>query len=153
MVDVGDKALDFTAPTDTGEVSLAGLKGQTVVLYFYPKDNTTACTLQGKDFSALKADFAKAGAVVVGVSKDSAKSHANFRKKQGLTIDLASDAEGDLCERYGVWGEKVLYGRQYMGLIRTTFLIDKAGVVRRVWRNVRTPGHAAEVLEAVKTLG
>jgi len=149
----GDQAPDFDLPTDTGRVRLADLKGRTVVLYFYPKDDTTGCTTEAKDFSALKADFEKAGATVVGVSKDTIAAHAKFRAKYGLTVELGSDKDSDVIERYGAWVQKKLYGREYMGIDRSTWLIDGEGVLRRVWRKVKTPGHADEVLKAVRELG
>ena len=148
----GDKAPDFDLPTDSGRVSLAALKGKPVVLYFYPKDDTPGCTNEAKDFSALAADFAKAGATVVGVSKDSVARHAKFRAKYDLKVELGSDADSDVIERYGAWVEKKLYGREYMGIDRSTWLIDGEGVIRRVWRKVKVPGHAAEVLAAVRAL-
>lgn len=149
----GDQAPDFDLPTDTGRVRLADLKGRTVVLYFYPKDDTTGCTTEAKDFSALKADFEKAGATVVGVSKDTIAAHAKFRAKYGLTVELGSDKDSDVIERYGAWVAKKLYGREYMGIDRSTWLIDGEGVLRRVWRKVKTPGHADEVLKAVREMG
>ncbi|MCE3290977.1 MAG: peroxiredoxin [Caulobacter sp.] len=133
----GDKAPDFDLPSDSGRVSLAALKGKTVVLYFYPKDDTPGCTNEAKDFSALAAEFAKAGATVVGVSKDTAAKHGKFRAKHDLKVELGSDAESDVIERYGAWVEKKLYGREYMGIDRSTWLIDGDGVIRRVWRKVR----------------
>ena len=151
-IKAGDKAPDFDMPTDTGRVSLAGLKGKTVVLYFYPKDDTTGCTAEAQAFTAQADDFAKAGAVIVGVSKDSVKRHANFRNKYDLKVELGSDEAGEVLERYGVWIEKSMYGRKYMGIERATFLIDGTGVVRQVWHKVKVPGHAAEVLKAVKSL-
>ncbi|OJU12309.1 MAG: peroxiredoxin, partial [Caulobacterales bacterium 68-7] len=132
----GDKAPDFDLETDTGRVSLAALKGKNVVLYFYPKDDTTGCTNEAIAFSALKPAFEAAGAVVIGVSKDTAKKHGKFRAKYDLTVELGADPEGGVVEAYGVWGEKVLYGRTYMGIERATFLIDGAGVIRRTWRKV-----------------
>jgi peroxiredoxin Q/BCP len=148
----GDKAPDFDLPTDSGRVSLAALRGGKVVLYFYPKDDTPGCTNEAKDFSALSAEFAKAGAVVVGVSKDSVARHAKFRGKYDLKVELGSDADSDVIERYGAWVEKKLYGREYMGIDRSTWLIDGEGVIRRVWRKVKVGGHAAEVLAAVQAL-
>jgi len=148
----GDRAPDFDMPGDTGPVSLAALKGKTVVLYFYPKDDTSGCTAEAQGFTAAAADFAAAGAVVVGVSKDTAAKHAKFRAKYDLAPLLGSDAEGDVVERYGAWVEKSMYGRKYMGIDRSTFLIDKTGVVRRIWRKVKVPGHVAEVLAAAKSL-
>ncbi|HTX51079.1 MAG TPA: peroxiredoxin [Caulobacteraceae bacterium] len=148
----GDKAPDFDLPTDNGHVALKDLKGKAVVLYFYPKDDTSGCTAEAQGFTAAAADFAKAGAVVVGVSKDSAASHGKFRTKYGLEVVLGSAKDNDTVERYGAWVEKSLYGRKYMGIDRSTFLIDKGGVIRRIWRKVKVPGHVAEVLTAVKTL-
>ena len=148
----GDKAPDFDLPTDSGRVSLAALKGETVVLYFYPKDDTPGCTTQGKDFSALSAEFAKAGATVVGVSKDTAAKHGKFRAKHGLTVELGSDADSDVIEHYGSWVEKSLYGRHYMGIDRSTFLIDQAGVIRQIWRKVKVKGHVEAVLAAAQAL-
>ncbi len=149
----GDKAPDFTLPSDEGgDVSLSGLSGRKVVLYFYPKDDTTGCTNEAKAFTAAATEFEKAGAVVVGVSKDTVKSHAKFRGKYGLAVRLGSDVDGAMIERYGVWVEKSMYGRKYMGIERATYLIDAAGTVRRVWRKVSVPGHAEEVLAAARAL-
>ncbi|MDG2522312.1 peroxiredoxin [Caulobacter segnis] len=149
---VGDRAPDFDLETDTGRISLSGLKGKTVVLYFYPKDDTPGCTTEALDFSAARDDFAKAGAVVVGVSKDTAKKHGKFRAKHDLTVELGADPEGGMVESYGVWIEKTLYGRQYMGIDRATFVIDGEGVIRHIWRKVKVSGHAAQVLEVVRAL-
>jgi peroxiredoxin Q/BCP len=151
-IKAGDKAPDFDMPTDNGRVSLSALKGKTVVLYFYPKDDTTGCTAEAQAFTAAADDFAKAGAVIVGVSKDSVKRHANFRSKYDLKVELGSDEAGEVLERYGVWIEKSMYGRKYMGIERATFLIDGTGVVRQVWHKVKVPGHAAEVLKAAQAL-
>ena len=123
-----------------------------MVLYFYPKDDTSGCTLEAQNFTAAAANFAAAGAVVVGVSKDSPKSHGKFRSKYNLDVVLGSDETGELLERYGVWVQKSMYGRSYMGIERATFLIDRDGVVRRVWRKVKVPGHAQEVLSAARSL-
>jgi peroxiredoxin Q/BCP len=152
MLEAGERAPDFDLETDTGRVRLADLKGRKVVLYFYPKDDTSGCTAQGVGFSEAIDDFAKAGAVVVGVSKDTARSHGRFRAKHGLKVELGSDPAAEVIERYGVWVEKSLYGRKYMGIERATFLIDGDGVVRRVWRKVKVPGHVTQVLEAVRSL-
>lgn len=152
MLNPGDKAPDFDLPTDTGRVSLAALKGKNVVLYFYPKDDTTGCTSQALQFSAEVEEFAKAGAVVIGVSKDSAASHGKFRKKHDLTVELGSDTLGETVEAYGSWVEKSMYGRKYMGIDRSTFLIDREGVVREIWRKVKVPGHVKAVLKAAQTL-
>ena len=148
----GDPAPDFDLPGDDGRVSLGTLKGKTVVLYFYPKDDTSGCTAEAQGFTAAADDFARAGAVVVGVSKDSAASHAKFRAKYGLKVRLGSAKDDDMVERYGAWIEKSMYGRKYMGIDRSTWLIDKAGVIRRVWRKVKVPGHVAEVLAEAKAL-
>jgi peroxiredoxin Q/BCP len=152
MLNEGDKAPDFDLPTDTGRVSLAALAGKAVVLFFYPKDDTPGCTTESVGFSQAKADFEAAGAVVVGVSKDTAAKHGKFRAKHGLTVELGSDADSDVIERYGAWVEKKLYGREYMGIDRSTFLIDGEGVIRRVWRKVKVPGHVQQVLEAAQAL-
>ncbi len=149
----GDPAPDFDMPTDGGgAVSLASLKGKAVVLYFYPKDDTSGCTNEAKGFTEAAGDFAKAGAVVVGVSKDSVKSHDKFKAKYDLNVILGSDPEGAVLEAYGVWVKKSMYGREYMGIERATFLIGPDGKIARVWRKVRVPGHGAEVLAAAKGL-
>jgi peroxiredoxin Q/BCP len=152
-VDVGDKAPDFTMQTDgNGTVALATLRGKPVVLYFYPKDDTSGCTAQACGFRDSFPDYGKTGAVVIGVSRDSVASHDKFKKKHQLPFILASDAAGEVTERYGVWVEKSMYGRKYMGIERCTFLIDKDGVVRQIWHKVKVPGHIAEVLKAVEAL-
>ncbi len=152
-VEVGDKAPDFTLPADNGgKASLKALKGKPVVLYFYPKDDTSGCTAEACAFRDALPDFSKAKAAIIGISRDSVSSHDKFRKKHGLTFPLASDEDGKVCEAYGVWVEKSMYGRKYMGIERATFLIDGKGVVRNVWRKVKVPGHAKEVLEAVASL-
>lgn len=148
---VGKKAPDFSLPRDGGgEVTLSALSPRKVVLYFYPKDDTTGCTVEALDFTARRKDFEAAGAVVVGVSKDTASKHDKFITKHSLDVILASDAEGDVCERYGVWVEKSMYGRKYMGIERATFLIGADGKVLREWRRVKVAGHADEVLEAAR---
>lgn len=144
-------AFDMTA-SDGGQITLAGLKGQNVVLYFYPKADTPGCTSEGQDFTALAAEFTAANAVVIGVSRDTVKKLERFKAKYDFNLVLASDEAGAVTEAWGVWGEKTLYGRTYMGIERASFLIDADGVVRRVWRKVKVKGHAAEVLEAVQTL-
>lgn len=149
-VEAGEKAPDFTAPTDGGgELSLSDLKGQKVVLYFYPKDSTPGCTTEANDFKAAYKAFKDAGAEIVGVSKDSVKRHDNFKEKQGLPFPLVSDADSDICERYGVWTEKKMYGKTFMGIERSTFLIGEDGKVEKVWRKVKVKDHAREVLDAV----
>lgn len=146
----GQTAPDFTLPRDGGgEITLSSLRPAKVVLYFYPKDDTSGCTKEAQGFTERKAEFEAAGAVVVGVSKDTAEKHDKFIAKYALDVILASDAEGDVCERYGVWAEKSMYGKSYMGIERSTFLIGGDGTVLREWRKVKVPGHVDEVLEAV----
>jgi len=153
LVSVGEKAPDFELPRDGGgTLSLRDFAGKTLVLFFYPKDNTSGCTKEAIAFTGLERDFAKIGSVVVGASKDTVAKHDKFRDKHGLTIPLLSDSEGDLCERFGVWVEKKMYGKTYMGIERSTFLIDGQGVIRHIWRKVKVPGHAEEVLDMAKTL-
>jgi peroxiredoxin Q/BCP len=148
---IGDKAPDFSLPADGGKtLSLADLAGKLVVLYLYPKDDTPGCTSEAKGFSEAAADFAAAGAVVIGLSKDSVKSHDKFKAKYDLKLDLMSDPEGALVEKLGAWVEKSMYGRTYMGIDRSTFLIGKDGTLLSIWRKVKVTGHVAEVLKAVK---
>jgi peroxiredoxin Q/BCP len=135
--------------TDGTTKSLASYQGQALVLYFYPKDDTSGCTKEAQEFTALAADFAMAGATVIGVSKDSAKSHAKFIGKYDLAVQLASDETGAVCEAFGTWVEKSMYGKSYMGIERSTFLIAPDGKIERIWRKVKVPGHAAAVLQAV----
>ena len=152
-VEPGQKAPDFTLPTDgNGSVTLSKLAGQKVVLYFYPKDDTSGCTAEACGFRDAFPNYSGTGAVVIGVSKDSVASHDKFKKKYNLPFILASDAGGEVCERYGTWVEKSMYGRKYMGIDRATFLIDGVGTVHGVWRKVRVPGHMAEVLKATQDL-
>ena len=149
----GDRAPDFDLPADGGgRVKLADLKGKTVVLSVYPKDDTSGCTSEAKAFSEMKAQFEQTGATVLGVSKDSPLSHDKFKAKHDLTIPLASDEGGGMLERYGVWVEKSMYGRTYMGIDRATFLIGPDGVLRQVWRKVKVAGHVDAVLKAVRAL-
>ena len=153
MPDVGEKAPKFSMPTDGGEeVSLEALKGTSFVLYFYPKDNTPGCTTEAIEFSEKLTEFDKLGVKVIGVSKDSLKKHANFREKHALKVILAADEDGATCEAFGVWVMKKNYGREYMGIERSTFLIDGAGVIRNAWRKVRVKGHVDAVLESAKAL-
>jgi thioredoxin-dependent peroxiredoxin len=152
-VEVGDKAPDFTLPADGGgTVSLKALKGKPVVLYFYPKDDTSGCTAEACAFRDARPDFSKVKAEIVGVSRDSVASHDAFKQKFDLPFPLASDQDGKVCRAYGVWVEKSMYGRKYMSIERATFLIDANGVVRKMWRKVKVPGHAAEVLKAAASL-
>ncbi len=149
----GDKAPAFKLATDgSGEVSLAGMKGKPFVLYFYPKDNTTGCTREAIDFNRLARKFQELGVDIIGVSKDSTTSHERFKDKHGLKLTLASDSETKMAQDYGVWIEKTLYGRKSMGMERSTFLIDKAGKIRTVWRKVKVDGHAEAVLAAAREL-
>lgn len=153
MVEDGKKAPDFELSDAAGEtVRLSRLKGSPVVVYFYPKDDTPGCTTEGKDFSCLAEDFKKAGVEVLGISPDSPESHRKFRDKHDLAIRLLADEEHKAAEAYGVWVEKSMYGRKFMGIERSTFLIDGAGKVAQSWRKVRVPGHAEAVLEAVRAL-
>ncbi len=149
----GKSAPDFTLPRDGGEtVTLSDLKPKTVVLYFYPKDDTSGCTKEAQGFTEARADFEVAGAVVLGVSKDSVAKHDKFVAKYDLDVALLSDEEGEVCNAYGVWVEKSMYGKTYMGIERSTFLIDGSGKVVKEWRKVRVPGHVEAVLEAVCAL-
>jgi peroxiredoxin Q/BCP len=153
MISPGEMAPDFTLPaTGGGSLTLSALRPSKVVLFFYPKDNTPACTLEARDFSAFAPDFARAGARVLGISKDSAKVHEGFCARQDLTIPLLSDKDSAVCEAYGAWGEKKLYGKTYQGILRMTYLIGGDGIVVKVWPQVSAKGHAAEVLAAVQGL-
>ena len=150
---VGDKAPSFTMKTDgSGKVSLASLKGKNIVLYFYPKDDTSGCTAEACGFRDDQSAFNKLDAVVIGVSRDSVASHDKFKKKYDLTFQLGSDDTGKVTEDYGVWVEKSMYGKKYMGIERSTFLIDGKGVIRALWRKVKVPGHVDEVKQAIKAL-
>ncbi|WP_296600318.1 peroxiredoxin [Phenylobacterium sp.] len=153
MADVieGAVAPDFDLETADGRVKLADFAGKAVVLYFYPKDDTAGCTREAQDFTALAGEFKKAGVAVIGVSKDTVAKHRKFAAKYDLAIPLGSDPEGDVIARYGSWVEKTLYGRQYMGIDRSTFLI-KDGKLAKIWRKVKVPGHAQQVLDAAKAL-
>jgi peroxiredoxin Q/BCP len=149
----GDRAPTFKLLTDdSGEISTTSLKGRPYVLYFYPKDDTSGCTKEAIEFSAAKKKFDAAGVTVIGVSKDSINSHQKFRTKHKLKISLASDPEIATATAYGVWGEKSMYGRKYMGMERATFLVDAKGVIRQVWRKVKVPGHVEAVLAAAREL-
>jgi peroxiredoxin Q/BCP len=149
----GDLAPDFDLPADGGgRLSLAGFKGKPLVVYFYPKDDTTGCTNEAKAFTEAAGAFAKAGVAVAGISKDSVARHERFKAKYNLTIPLGADVDGTMVEAYGVWIEKVLYGRKYMGIDRSTFLIGADGKIVRIWRKVKVPGHVAEVLAAAQAL-
>jgi peroxiredoxin Q/BCP len=153
MPEIGKKAPAFTMPTDGGgKISLKDLKGQKVVLYFYPKDDTPGCTKEACGFRDALPDFTKVDAVIIGVSKDTVAKHDKFKDKYDLPFTLASDEDGKVCEAYGTWVEKNMYGRKYMGIERSTFLIDEQGVLRGEWRKVKVKGHVEEVLEAAQAL-
>ncbi|MFC1694604.1 peroxiredoxin [Pseudomonadota bacterium] len=153
MVKTGKKVANFSLPaTGEKELSLADFKGKNLVIYFYPKDSTPGCTLEGQNFRDRYADFKKAGTEILGVSRDSIKAHENFKAKQGFPFDLLSDADEKLCKQFDVIHEKNMYGRKVMGIVRSTFLIDGTGVLQREWRKVRVKGHVDEVLEAVNSL-
>lgn len=153
MITVGQTAPDFTLPRDGGAtVSLSALRGQKVVLYFYPKDDTSGCTIEALDFTAQAPAFHAAETVVIGISKDSVKSHDKFRAKHDLSVILASDEAGTVCEDYGVWLEKSMYGKTYMGIERTTVLIDALGQVAQVWNKVKVKGHVEAVLTAAQSV-
>ncbi len=153
MPEISDTAPDFTLPRDGGgEVTLSSLRGQAVVLFFYPRDDTPGCTKESIGFSGALQEFAQAGAAVFGISKDTVAKHDRFVAKHELTTPLLSDAEGTVCEDYGVWVEKKMYGRTSMGIQRSTFLIDAEGKIAQVWRKVKVDGHVDAVLDAVKAL-
>jgi thioredoxin-dependent peroxiredoxin len=153
VLNEGDKAPNASFAKPGGETaSVADYAGKKLVLYFYPKDDTSGCTKEGQEFSALVGDFAKAGAAVVGMSRDTVKSHDKFIAKYDLKVELGSDEGGEVCEAFGVWVEKSMYGKKYMGIERSTFLIGADGKIARIWRKVKVPGHATEVLEATKAL-
>jgi thioredoxin-dependent peroxiredoxin len=153
MVEQGERVPDVRLEGADGEtLSPTDFKGNKLVLYFYPKDDTSGCTREAQDFSALAAEFEQAGSWILGVSKDSPKSHARFAEKYDLKVRLATDADGSVCEAFGTWVEKSMYGRKYMGIDRATFLIDRDGTIARIWRKVKVPGHAEEVLKAAQEL-
>lgn len=150
-LNIGDTAPDFTLPADGDrDVSLSDFKDKTVVVYFYPRDDTPGCTKQAIGFTERLGDFEAAGAVVIGISKDTVTKHDKFRDKHGLKVILASDADGDVTERFGVWVEKKMYGKTYMGIERSTFVINPDGTLKAIWRKVKVPGHVDAVLDAVK---
>ena len=153
MLKEGDTAPDFTLSRDGGSsIALAAFRGKPVIVYFYPKDDTSGCTMQAIGFSENAGEFKAAGAEIIGISPDSVKSHDKFRDKHGLAIILGADEEKSAITAYGVWAEKKMYGKAYMGVDRSTFLIDKHGKLARIWRGVKVPGHVEEVLKAVKAL-
>jgi thioredoxin-dependent peroxiredoxin len=153
MLSEGDPVPDVKLEGMEGKpVSPADFKGNKLVLYFYPKDDTSGCTKEAQDFSALADEFAKDGTWILGVSKDNAAKHRKFVDKYELKVPLATDADGSACEAFGTWVEKSMYGRKYMGIERATFLVDRDGIVKRIWRKVSVPGHAEEVLAAAREL-
>ena len=152
-VTINKKVPDFSAPATGGDFKLSALAGKTLVLYFYPKDNTPGCTTEAQQFSALNQDFTKANAVIIGVSRDSLKSHDNFITKQAIPYCLISDPDEKVCELFGVMKLKNMYGKQVRGIERSTFVIDAQGKLVHEWRGVKVPGHAAEVLAFVQSLG
>ena len=150
---IGDKAPDFTLPTDgNGTVALKAQRGKSVIVYFYPKDDTSGCTKEACGFRDAMPDFSKIDATIIGISKDSVRAHDKFKQKYALPFTLASDESGEVCEKYGVWVQKSMYGRKYMGIERTTVLIDDKGVIRGLWPKVKIDGHVGEVLAAAKAL-
>lgn len=152
-VDVGSEAPDFTLPSDQGEmIQLKKLRGKTVVLYFYPKDDTPGCTREACSFRDAQAEMKKLGAVVLGISADDIASHQKFRTKYGLNFPLLADVDHGVAEAYGAWREKTRFGKKTMGIQRSTFLIDKDGIVRKVWKNVQVDGHDQQVLQAIREL-
>jgi peroxiredoxin Q/BCP len=153
MLSEGDPVPDVQLEGMDGQrISPVDFRGQKLVIYFYPKDDTSGCTREAQDFTELAEEFEKAGAWILGVSKDDAKKHRKFIEKYDLKVPLASDPDGSVCEAFGTWIQKSMYGRKYMGIERATFLIDGDGLVQRIWRGVKVPGHAAEVLEAARAL-
>ena len=153
MISEGKKAPDFSLPADGGEkIKLSALKGSPVIVYFYPKDDTPGCTKEAIAFTELQADFQKLGATIIGISPDSAAKHDKFIAKHNLGIRLAADEETKVAEKYGVWVEKSMYGKKYMGVERSTFLIGADGKIAKIWNKVKVPGHAQAVLDALKEL-
>ena len=154
ILDIGSTPPDFTLPRDGGgTITLSGMRGKPVILYFYPKDDTSGCTQEAIEFSGLRPQFQKLGATVIGMSPDPVKKHDKFKTKHDLKVDLVADEDKAIIEAYGLWVEKSMYGRKYMGVERTTYLINSAGKIAKIWNKVKVPGHAAEVLEATKALG
>jgi thioredoxin-dependent peroxiredoxin len=152
MINEGDRAPALSVTSSDGSTVDLSSPGQPLVLYFYPKDDTSGCTREAQDFTALAEQFKDAGTWILGVSKDDSRKHRKFIDKYDLKVPLATDPDGSVCEAFGTWVQKSMYGRKYMGIDRATFLVDRDGVVKRVWRKVSVPGHAAEVLDAAKAL-
>ncbi|AIL65546.1 Putative peroxiredoxin bcp [Rickettsiales bacterium Ac37b] len=152
-LNIGDPAPDFTLDTDTSsKLTLSSLRGKNVVLYFYPKDDTPGCTLEAKDFTTSHDQFLFLNTVIIGISKDNVQSHSKFKEKYCLPFTLVSDYNSKVCEEYGVWTEKSMFGKKYMGIERTTFLIDQQGIIRKIWNKVSVAGHVDEILETIKQL-
>jgi peroxiredoxin Q/BCP len=151
-LEIGRPAPIFSLASDEGEISLSDLKGKNVVLYFYPKDDTPGCTIEAQDFAKKNQDFEKLNCVILGISKDSVKSHCNFIEKYKLNFNLLSDTDGEVCEKYGVIKEKSMFGKKYFGIDRTTILIDRFGTINQIWNSVKVNGHVEEVLAALKKI-
>ncbi len=150
---IGDSAPDFTLPTDSnGEITLSALRGEKIILYFYPKDDTPGCTTEACGFNEALQNFKKLNTRIIGISKCSAAKHDKFKAKYGLNFTLASDDKGEVCDAYGTWDEKSMYGKKYMGIERATFLIDENGKIAAIWRNVKVPGHVDAVKDAISEL-
>ena len=150
MITLNSKAPDIQLDTDKEHFSLSKFKGKNIVVFFYPKADTSGCTKEAISFTELKSEFDKLDTIIIGISKDTKQKLIKFKEKHNLGCILASDNENDVCERYGVWVEKSMYGRKYMGIERSTFLIDKKGIISFIWKKVKVPGHAQEVLEVLK---
>jgi len=150
MLEIGNPAPDFTLETEQGPLTLSNLKENKVVVYFYPKDMTPGCTQEACDFRDHYSQFQDKNTIIIGISKDNLKSHSKFKEKERLNFILASDPDGKVCEAYGVWVEKSMYGRKYFGIERATFLVDEKGIIQNIWRNVKVKGHVGEVLKSVK---
>lgn len=147
---VGDLAPDFTLPIEGGgSVRLSSLQGKKAIVYFYPKDATSGCTKEACSFRDYKSQFDKKNTIIIGISKDSIRSHEKFKEKEQINFTLASDEDGAVCEKYKVWVEKTMYGRKYFGIERSTFLIDEEGKIAKIWRKVNVPGHVEDILEAI----
>lgn len=153
ILSVGDLAPDFSLPSVNSNISLSSLRGKMIVLYFYPKDDTPGCTIEAQDFNNLKPEFDAYNSVIIGISKDTVDSHAKFQQKYCLNFDLVSDNDSDVCQKYGVWSEKSMFGKKYMGINRATFLIDRNGKILKIWPKVSISGHAEEVLNVVISSG
>ena len=152
-LEIGSTAPNIDLPGDTGQVyKLSDVEGKKVVLYFYPKDDTSGCTTEACDFRDRLRDFNLLNVIVLGISRDSPKTHDKFKAKYGLTFPLLSDEEGVVCSEYGTWVEKSMYGKKYFGIERSTFLIDESGIIQKIWRKVKVDGHAKEVLQAIQTI-